>query len=72
MILVVEDDPQLRFLYRMALMYAGHTVVAVEDGVDALRHIDVQAPQAVVLECFSLRCRYAIAAMPNEVQALER
>ena len=25
-------------------------MVAVEDGVDALRHIDVEAPQAVVLD----------------------
>src|SRR5258707_752048 len=34
----------------MALMMAGYKVVAVEDGVDALRRIDVDAPQAVVLD----------------------
>src|SRR5258706_15561940 len=49
-VLVVEDDPQLRFLYRMALMMAGYKVVAVEDGVDALRHVEADPPQAVVLD----------------------
>ena len=49
-ILVVEDDPQLRFLYRMSLMIAGYNVAAVEDGVDALRHIEANAPHAVVLD----------------------
>jgi PleD family two-component response regulator len=35
-VLVVEDDHQLRELYRMALRAAGYAVVAVEDGLDAL------------------------------------
>ena len=48
--LVVEDDPALRDLYRSALTSAGYTVVAVEDGVDALRRIDGSTPAAVVLD----------------------
>ena len=49
-ILVVEDDPPLRELYRTALTSAGYAVVAVEDGVDALRFVETQTPAAVVLD----------------------
>jgi len=49
-ILVVEDDPALRGLYRAALQGAGYAVVAVEDGLDALHSIDGQRPGAVVLD----------------------
>jgi len=46
----VEDDPQLRELYRSALRYAGYVVIAVEDGADALRQIELTTPAAVVLD----------------------
>ena len=36
-VLVVEDDPGLRELYRTALVSAGYAVVAVEDGVQTVR-----------------------------------
>ena len=49
-VLVVEDDPQLRELYRLALTASGYAVVAVEDGVDALRYLEGNAPSAVVLD----------------------
>lgn len=49
-VLVVEDDPALRELYRSALRTAGYTVVAVEDGSDALRYIEQRRPSAVVLD----------------------
>lgn len=49
-ILVVEDDPALRNLFRAALNAAGYVVLAVEDGMDALRRIDVLTPDAVVLD----------------------
>jgi CheY-like chemotaxis protein len=49
-ILVVEDDPQLRELYRNALRTAGYAVVAVEDGADALRQIEHSMPALVVLD----------------------
>ena len=50
MILVVEDEPRLRTLYRDALAIGGFVVVAVEDGIEALRYIDSARPAAVVLD----------------------
>ena len=49
-ILVVEDDPDARELYRVALMAGGYAVIAVRDGVDALRVMEQHAPAAVVLD----------------------
>jgi DNA-binding response OmpR family regulator len=49
-VLLVEDDRSLRELYRAALTSAGFAVVAVEDGLDALRRVEHTAPQAVVLD----------------------
>jgi two-component system phosphate regulon response regulator PhoB len=49
-ILIVEDDPQLRELYRNALRTAGYVVSAVEDGADALRQIEHSMPALVVLD----------------------
>jgi CheY-like chemotaxis protein len=50
-ILVVEDDPGLRELYRTALTSAGYAAVAVEDGLAALRVLDAsRIPSAVVLD----------------------
>jgi CheY-like chemotaxis protein len=49
-ILIVEDDPQLRELYRNALRAAGYVVAAVEDGADALRKIEHSRPALVVLD----------------------
>jgi CheY-like chemotaxis protein len=49
-VLVVEDDTSLREMYRSALVSAGYSIVAVEDGIDALRRVERNAPQAVVLD----------------------
>ena len=49
-VLVVEDDAALREVYRSALRTAGYSVVAVEDGADALRYIEQRQPGAVVLD----------------------
>ena len=49
-VLIVEDDPSLRSLYRALLQLEGYTVVAVEDGIDALRHIELNTPAALVLD----------------------
>ena len=49
-VLVVEDDPPLREMYRSALTAAGYAVFAVEDGLDALRYIETHTPSAVVLD----------------------
>jgi DNA-binding response OmpR family regulator len=50
MVLVVEDDPNLRQLYRSALTLAGYIVIAVEDGIEALRHVEADIPRLVVLD----------------------
>lgn len=49
-VLIVEDDAATRAMYRDALVHAGYHVVAVEDGLDALRRIEEHAPDAVVLD----------------------
>jgi DNA-binding response OmpR family regulator len=49
-VLIVEDDPSLRSTYRTALAFAGYSVIAVEDGVDALRHLEADTLEAVVLD----------------------
>src|SRR5688572_7854006 len=49
-VLVVEDDPTLRELYRSTLALAGYWVVAVEDGIDALRRVEHRRPDALVLD----------------------
>jgi DNA-binding response OmpR family regulator len=49
-VLVVEDDLSLRDLYRSALRPSGHEVIAVEDGLDALRSVEIRRPDAIVLD----------------------
>jgi DNA-binding response OmpR family regulator len=49
-ILVVEDDPDLRSFYRLALTTAGYQVVPVPDGVDALRFTETYLPDLVILD----------------------
>jgi chemosensory pili system protein ChpA (sensor histidine kinase/response regulator) len=49
-VLVVEDDSHVRELFRDALKLEGYSVVAVEDGIDALRYLDTHTPSAVVLD----------------------
>src|SRR5215212_7144579 len=50
-VLVVEDDPALRRLYQTSLSLEGYAVVAVEDGIDALRFLGgPELPAAVILD----------------------
>jgi CheY-like chemotaxis protein len=49
-VLIVEDDPELRTLYRTALSLAGYSVVAVADGIEALRRIEADPPDIMVLD----------------------
>lgn len=49
-ILVVEDNLDLRRLFRTALSMAGYHVDDAADGVDALRMIESRAPDLVVLD----------------------
>ena len=49
-ILVVEDDEDLRRLFRTALMLAGFDVIEAGDGLEALLRIDQSPPDLVVLD----------------------
>jgi DNA-binding response OmpR family regulator len=49
-ILVVEDDADLRRMFRSALAFAGYEVREASDGTHALRMIDEKRPDLVVLD----------------------
>jgi DNA-binding response OmpR family regulator len=49
-VLVVEDDPPLRRMYRTALMLAHFDVIEADDGLAALQFLDNRAPDLVVLD----------------------
>lgn len=49
-ILVVEDDRALSGMYRTSLRMAGFDVGLATDGVSALRQIDEQPPDLIVLD----------------------
>jgi DNA-binding response OmpR family regulator len=49
-ILVVEDDADLRRMFRSALALAGYDVREASDGTHALRLIDEDPPDLVVLD----------------------
>ena len=49
-ILIVEDDEDLRALFRISLTLAGYEVQEAGDGLEALRQIDHSPPDLVVLD----------------------
>jgi DNA-binding response OmpR family regulator len=49
-ILIVEDDADLRRMFRRALTFAGFDVQEVGDGLAALRAIEADTPHAIVLD----------------------
>jgi CheY-like chemotaxis protein len=49
-VLIVEDDIAVREMYRHALAASGYRAVAVADGLGALRHIEGDRPDVVVLD----------------------
>lgn len=49
-ILVVEDDPALRRMFRVALTFGGFRVQEAADGMEAIRRIDSDQPDLVVLD----------------------
>ena len=49
-ILVVEDNVDLRTLYRMALRAAGFQVTQAADGLTALRAVEADQPDLIVLD----------------------
>lgn len=49
-VLVVEDDPDLRYLFRLSLALAGFQVREAADGYQALALLEEEAPAVVVLD----------------------
>jgi CheY-like chemotaxis protein len=49
-VLVVDDDPALRDLYEKVLTLEGYAVIAVGDGVEALKYVENGPVDAVVLD----------------------
>ena len=49
-IMVIEDEKNLRLLYRRTLEQDGHTVVTVADAIEGIRIVETEAPDLVVLD----------------------
>lgn len=49
-ILIVEDDEDLRRMFRTTLTLAGFDVTEAGDGLEALNHVDADPPDLVVLD----------------------
>lgn len=49
-ILLVDDDPAIREFVSLVLEDEGYTVVSAPNGLDALRHIQQQAPALILLD----------------------
>ena len=49
-ILVVDDEPSMRALYKMAFTHAGHTVRAASTGEDAWEQLNQQKADMVFLD----------------------
>jgi CheY-like chemotaxis protein len=49
-LLIVEDDEDLRRMLRMTLVIGGYDVREAGDGLEALQFLDVETPDAVILD----------------------
>ncbi len=49
-ILIVDDDPEFRELYRTALRFEGFDVMTASDGVEALRAVECRVPALDILD----------------------
>lgn len=75
LVLVVDDEALTRQMIVMFLKMAGYETVEAEDGVDALKLVDLHQPDALILDvmmpemdgitmCRKLRANPATAAIP--------
>lgn len=49
-ILIVDDEPDLRFLYKLIFGDAGHEVTVASDGAAALERVNTERPDLVVTD----------------------
>lgn len=49
-VLIVEDDADLRRMFRASLALAGYEILEAANGLDALRLLDTSPPSAVILD----------------------
>ena len=49
-ILIVEDDHELRRMFRYALSLAGYVVTEAGDGIQALRELELERPDLIILD----------------------
>jgi DNA-binding NtrC family response regulator len=49
-VLVVDDDEQMRRLLRESFLRNGYVVDTAEDGLDAIKAIELQVPDIVILD----------------------
>ncbi len=49
-VMIVEDDPSTRRLYRFLLTNSGYTVVEAEDGIAALEHLQKTAVDVIITD----------------------
>jgi CheY-like chemotaxis protein len=49
-LLIVEDDEDLRRMFRTTLLFAGYEVREASDGLQALQFLDLETPDAVILD----------------------
>jgi two-component system sensor histidine kinase/response regulator len=71
-ILVVEDDEDLRRLFRTALALAAYDVIEAGDGLEALRWIDQSPPDLVVLDLLLPRISGMVVQQEIAAQAVTR
>ncbi|GBC80914.1 Sporulation initiation phosphotransferase F [bacterium HR10] len=74
-ILLVDDEPSIRLFYSAVLADEGHEVVEAPSGPDALRLLDVETPDLVILDirlgtCNGLELLQQIASHPAHVPVI--
>lgn len=50
LILVVDDDSELRNIYRHALERAGYSIIEAANGIEALQAIEAHSPVLVIMD----------------------
>ena len=71
-ILIVEDDEDLRRLFRTALSLAGYDVVEAGDGLEALQRIDSAPPDLIILDLVLPRMSGLVVREEIAAQAITR